>query len=306
MKLKTIRSLLFVETRATASKAAQEIVASLWVWDEKPVAEWIADLAELDTLDVAEVTKRAELRSAAAAWDDTLSQVKQIIRDVVRLGRIRFRKQPTKLHQFEVLKTNGKSRQAIYDQGRALEKAWLETDAAWEPLEDLTAGSLGSLLAAALAQSEAHVDMKAQWRTAAAELYSKACALDEDNVAWYVEATTRFAVGTTMGDMIRSTVPTTYNPPPDVGQAVLSHLMVQDNAVHFDCDAPHATRFTYLYQAPGSPVFAVVTALTKEKSFTLGNLVPGVHRFKAFGRNSGGEGEESAVLEVTIAQEQAA
>ena len=38
----------------------------------------------------------------------------------------------------------------------------------------------------------------------------------------------------------------------------------------------------------------------------MGNQVPGVHRFKAFGRNSGREGEESAVLEVTIAQEQAA
>ena len=115
MKLKTIRSLLFVETRATASKVAQDIVKTLWTWEEKTVPQWIADLAEFDVLDVAEVTKRAELRSAAAVWNGTLSSIKVITKDVVRLGRIRFRNDPTKLDQFKALRTNGQSRNDIYD-----------------------------------------------------------------------------------------------------------------------------------------------------------------------------------------------
>lgn len=306
MKIRSIRSILFVDTRATATKAAQDIVKALWTWEEKTVPQWVADLAEFDVLDVAEVTKRAELRSAALALDSTLSTVKEITKDVVRIARSRYRKQPTKLDHFTPLKTNGRSRATIYDQGRAAEKAWALTDPAWEPVEEVSLAVLGSALANALALEDTHVAKHALWRDAASALRAKARGLDEDCVAWYVDATTQFDGGTTQGDMIRSTVPTTYNPPPDVGQAVLSHLMVQDKTVHFDCDAPHATKFTYMYQAPGSPAFVVVTALTKEKSFTMENLVPGLHRFKAFGRNSGGEGQESAVLEVTIAQEQAA
>jgi hypothetical protein len=306
MKIKWIRSTLFVETRATASKVAQDIVKAIWTWDEKTVPQWLADLAEFDVLDVAEVTKRAELRSAALAWDGTLGTIKEHIKDLVRLGRIRFRNNPTKLHHFEVLHTNGRSRQDIYDQGRAAEKAWLETDPTWVPMPELTTAVMGSNLANSLALGDTHAAKKGQWRSAATAFRNKARRIDADNVAWYAAATTHFKAGTDHGDMIRSSVPTYYNPPPDVGQAVLSHLMVQDNAVHFDCDAPHATKFTYMWKPPGSPVFVVVTALTKERSFTMGNLVPGVHRFKAFGRNSGGEGAESAVLEVTIAQEQAA
>jgi hypothetical protein len=306
MKVKMIRSILFVDTRATASKAAQDIVKALWEWDEKTVAQWIADLAEFDVLDVAETTKRAELRSAALAWDETAAGIKQMTQDIVRLAKVRFRKQPAKLDHFTVLKTGSRSRSGIYDQGRAAEKAWLETDPSWAPWPDMSASVLGSSLASALALGDVHAVKKALWRTAASALRNKARALDDDCVGWYAAATTKFPAGTTQGDMIRSTVPTTYNPPPEVGQAVLSHLMVQDRTVHFDCDAPHATKFTYMYQAPGSPVFVVVTALTKERSFTMANLGPGVHRFKAFGRNAGGEGAESAVLEVTIAQEQAA
>jgi len=306
MKVKTIRSILFVDTRATASKAAQDIVKAIWTWEEKSVPQWVADLAEFDTLDVAETTKRAELRSAALAWDGTVAGIKQMTKDIVRLAKVRFRKQPAKLEHFTVLKTNSRGRNGIYDEGRAAEKAWQETDPTWAPWEEMSIGVLGSSLANALALGDAHATKTALWRTAASELRNKARALDEDCVGWYAAATTKFPIGTTQGDMIRSTVPTTYNPPPEVGQAVLSHLMVQGNTVHFDCDAEHATKFTYLWQPPGSPVFVVVTALTKEKSFTKENLAPGVHRFKAFGRNSGGEGAESAVLEVTIAQEQAA
>ena len=40
-----------------------------------------------------------------------------------------------------------------------------------------------------------------------------AAELEQVNEAWYVDATVVFATGTPEGDMIRGTVPTTYNPP---------------------------------------------------------------------------------------------
>jgi len=44
--------------------------------------------------------------------------------------------------------------------------------------------------------------------------------LEDLNEAWYAEATKVFPAGTAEGDMIRSTVPTTYTPPaPSTSQA---------------------------------------------------------------------------------------
>jgi hypothetical protein len=78
--------------------------------------------------------------------------------------------------------------------------------------------------------------------------------------------------------------------------------MVSGTDVHFDVTAAHATRFTYLHQPPGSPVFVVALADSEQTSLTLHGLAPGQHGFKAFGSNSDGRGPDSAVTLVTVAQ----
>ncbi len=40
-----------------------------------------------------------------------------------------------------------------------------------------------------------------------------AAGLEEINVAWYADATRVFPEGTAEGEMIRGTIPTTYDPP---------------------------------------------------------------------------------------------
>ena len=132
---------------------------------------------------------------------------------------------------------------------------------------------------------------------------NKARAVDADSVAWYAAATRKFPAGTVEGDMLRSTVPTTSRPESPVGQAVISNVMVSGTDIHFDCAAPHATRFTYLHQTPGASGFVVVVAETPEASLTLHGQIAGLHKFKALGRNSRGTGPESAVAEVTVAAE---
>jgi hypothetical protein len=136
-------------------------------------------------------------------------------------------------------------------------------------------------------------------------LMHRARLVDADNVAWYAEATRRFPVGTVEGDLIRSTVPTTYTPPPEVGPAQITTVMVSGTEIHADATALHATKFTWFHQAPGSPAFLVI-ATGAPGSLTLHNQPPGVHRLKAAGQNAGGEGPLSAAVEVTIAQQQAA
>ena len=76
--------------------------------------------------------------------------------------------------------------------------------------------------------------------------------------------------------------------------------------VHFDCEAPHATSYTYLQQRPGETVWSVAQANTAETSVTLSGLTPGEHRFKAFGANAQGIGPESAEVVAAIAEAKAA
>jgi hypothetical protein len=91
-----------------------------------------------------------------------------------------------------------------------------------------------------------------------------------------------------------------------VGQAVISDLEISAGTIHFRVSAPGATRYTYLHEAPGVAAFVVVLADSPEASFALPAQPVGLHRFKVIGSNSQGNGPESAVAEVTVAQSQAA
>ena len=170
----------------------------------------------------------------------------------------------------------------------------------------MTVASFGALLSTSAAQKVAHTQKFTAWREASAALMARAEALDDDCVAWYSDATTRFREGTPQGDLIRSTVPTTTSPTDAVGQAVISHVLVTGGTIHFDCAASHATQFTYLHKAPGSLQFVVLLADTAETSVTLQGQPNGEHRFKAIGSNSQGTGPESDETVITLAVSQAA
>ena len=295
----------FTRARAGFTRDAAAILATpptSFVWSQKSVPQWDAAIATLDQLRSAEGLKRAEWRQAAETWQLDLNAIQDITRQVARIGAVHFRNDRVKRVAFTKLRTDGEARDAVFAQGEAARDAWQVADAAWEISGELTLGSFSSLLATALARRATHSTKLAAWRNASAALMQAAEALDRDNIAWYAEVTERFAAGTTAGDMIRSTVPTTTRPEQAVGQAVVSNVMAAGGDIHFDVSAPHATRYTYLQKAPGSPVFLVVVADTPSASLTLHGQPAGLHQFKAFGSNADGTGLESAVVEVTVAQ----
>ncbi len=301
-----MKSLPFVKDRALASRNAQASVAAQWVWPEKTVAQWDSALSELDTLTAAERTAGVDLQTQSANWDVTLKNIERTARDVVRLGKTRFRRDPAKLALFKSTKVRASSRERIQQSGLAVLEVWTQADAAWEPLPGVTVAAFGTLLSGSAAQKVSYTQKFTAWREASGELMSKAEALDDDCVAWYSDATTRFREGTPEGDLIRSTVPTTTGPNESVGEAVISHLLVMGGTIHFDCEAAHATQFTYLHKPPGSPQFIVLLADTAETSITLQGQPAGEHRFKAFGSNSKGAGSESEEAVITLAAAQAA
>ena len=130
--------------------------------------------------------------------------------------------------------------------------------------------------------------------------------VNQDCVDWYAEVTRYFPAGTPAGDTIRSSVPTTSRAEEPVAQAQVTNLMAADGVIHFDAVAEHATKFTYLHKSPGTPAFVVVVTDSPEAHLTLHNQAPGVHEFKVIGSNSRGEGPESAIAQVTVAQQAAA
>ena len=305
----TMNSIAFITERLQATCSTQQNLSTAtppWVWSQKTVPSWAAEVTLLEQLRIAEITKRAEWRATAATWDGDLAIIARITRDVKREGSFAFRGDAVKRELFRALRTEARSRDDIYNQGEAARAAWALVDPLWTYEEEVTLGSFGSLLAVALTRKSTHQTALTAWRSAAAKLRNKALAVDADNVAWYAAATRQFRAGTEKGDLIRSTVPTTYRPPPPVGQAVIAPVMVAGGTIHFDCAAPHATRFAYLHQPPGAPGFAVLAADTAEASVTLANQPAGVHRFQAVGRNSGGDGPASVVVEVTVAAQQVA
>ena len=296
-------SIEFTRTRVQATQATQaSLIATLpnWVWSEKTLIEWGEDISLLDLAINDESVKRTQWRSAAETWQVELDGLQALTRQLVSIGKIHFRNDVVKRSLFDGLFTDGRSRAEIYEQGLAARDVWQETDPAWTLSTTDTLAAFSALLLGCLTRQATHSAKFTAWRRASATLLNKARQVDEDCIAWYAEATRRFPEGTTEGDMIRSTVPTTTRTEPEVAQAVISNVMSGAGQVHFDCAAENATRFTYLHQSPGSPSFVVALADSPESHFTLSGQPAGLHRVKGFGSNAGGSGPESAATEITV------
>jgi len=308
-------SIDFAKLRALRTADAQDILATLaaplvpWVSTVRTVIQWDTGNTELDQAIIAESLKRTQLRNAAAFWQNDVDEIARITRQVAALGQTRFRNDP-RLVLFESLTTDSRARMDVYADGLAARDAWGEADATWvvklSDTENIDHGAFGSLLSACLARQATHSAKFSAWRLAASVVMTKAEKLDQDCVTWYEEATRIFKEGTAYGDMIRTSVPTTTRPGQAVGPAAITSVMASGGDIHLDVAAEHATKYTFLHQPPGSPIFLVLVTDSPESHLTLHNQPPGVHRFKASGSNSDGDGPESAVVEVTVAQQAAA
>lgn len=295
-----MRSIEWAVDRALASRNVQAEIIAVYLWPERTVLQWDADLTAIESARLLELQGRVAVKSQAELLDSSLADIESISRKVVRLAKTRYRNQRVPSGMYADLRITAVSRDVIIDEGREVLETWLSVEAAWEPSEGLTTGSFGSLIAAAEAQQKIWLRKQTEWRKKALIVEDCALNLDELNVAWYSDATTQVPAGTVAGDLIR-TVPTTYNPPPEVGQAVLSNVMTTpDGTIHFDAAAPHATKITYLHKGPGMLEYEIVVAHSTERSLTYHQALPGLHLFKAFGENSGGHGADSAPLVVEV------
>lgn len=228
MSLELNTSISFLKNRVDKTFAVQRQIAASWVWPFKTVADWEADSLQLDTTQPDTVAAGAlEASTAEQKAQGTLDRRYAAIhaQTVSTLGvmRVRARRQPQYAHVINVLSARGDTSREIEDEGTALLSAWkIEFDGnAFSPAPDITFDAFSALFfgkpakngAAAVPSlrdlKQAVSDAGTIERREVGRLNSLLTRTEGDCQHWYAEATSAFASGTEIGDLVRSEVPTT-------------------------------------------------------------------------------------------------
>ena len=217
----------FIKDRAgkTIAAAKQAQISAGWVFQEKTIPQMEAMLKGIVGDSTAtpplagqeEVAQTAQsaMESARGIWDAQLDVLHRYTAQGVGMAKNKSRNDPSKQALLKGLTARGTSRPEILTEALAWETAWNKLDPAWAPLPANTLVLFSALRKNCLETLQKnYLDALSEWREKAETLAMLARDMEDVNEAWYADATRVFPVGTPEGDMIRSTVPTTYNPPP--------------------------------------------------------------------------------------------
>ena len=217
------QSIDFIKDRATKSIAAAREVAPTWTWQDMDADAMQAELDKIignedgsPKVGQEEIAQDAEQAMLAkrGLWDTALDQLHRWTMQGLGMAKTRFRDDPAKLGQLDNLSARGTSRAETLAEALDWDSAWGKLDPAWSPMPANTRTAFSALRKTCVEELQTdYADARANWRDEAEKLNELAANLEKINVAWYADATRAFAEGTPEGDMIRGTVPTTYNPP---------------------------------------------------------------------------------------------
>ena len=147
-----MKSIEWAVTRALATRNVQASIIAQWLWPYKTVAQWDEALTGISIKETTLSQALVALRAQAQALDGSVGQISGIARDVLRMGKVRFRNDAEKKALFDSVRVVLDSRAEAQKTGRAVYEVWSKADAAWVPLPALELSVLGSLLASAEAQ----------------------------------------------------------------------------------------------------------------------------------------------------------
>ena len=217
------QSIDFITDRATKTISAALQLTPGWTWQEQTPAQMQAALTALigDQNGVPPVTGQEPavntayqaMLAARGIWDTALDQLHRWTVQGVGMAKTKFRDDAAKTEQLALLSARGSSRSVTAEEALAWESAWASVAPAWAPLPANTLAAFRALrVQCAEDLKTAYSNAHAAWRAQAEKLAEMAAALEQVSEAWYADATRVFAPGTPEGDMIRGTIPTTYNP----------------------------------------------------------------------------------------------
>jgi hypothetical protein len=219
-------SIDFIKDRATKTISAAKELQTQWTWQEKTITDYQALLTGIvgdkdatpPKIGQEEIASQAEqaMKLARGAWDTNLDNLHRRTVQGVSMAKNRHRANPANFAVLSDLSARGTSRAETLKEALAWESAWAKIDPTWNPLPANTLAAFKALRK--LCEEDlktAYADAFSDWRTKSECLAQLAAQLEDVNQAWYADATDVFSPQSPEGQMIRGTIPTTYNPPAD-------------------------------------------------------------------------------------------
>jgi hypothetical protein len=216
----------FIKDRAVKTISAANKVAATWTWQEMTIVAMQAALtaivgdedADPPIIGQEQIVGEANqtMLAARSAWDTGLDRLHGWTAQGLAMAKNKYRNDPAKLSQLDGLTASADGRQGVLDEALAWQTAWAKLDPAWAPMPANTLTAFGNLRKQCVEILQpAYAATRSDWRTATGKLTQLGRTMEDINEAWYADALRAFPEGTPEGDMIRGTIPTTYNPPPD-------------------------------------------------------------------------------------------
>ena len=294
-------SIQFIGVRAPATLGAQEQIALEWVWPERTVPEWETAIDAFEEQFEVSLIAEAVMEGARGALGVAMDELHGLTSQYLNLLKNTYRNNVGKYEVVNDLLAMGGSRGSILLEAMQLEAAWLDIDPLWTPLPTKTLAGFTTLREATEAKLRLYLNKRRAWRGAVGDLNELAIPLNDACVGWYAAATLVFPEGTSEGDMIRSTVPTTTDFTPFPDQAL---VVVNDppgpGAYSVSLEAEHATKFDVHQKGPGETEFTKVGVDVPPGLYVKTGLAAGGYEVKGQGRNSRGAGPESEPAGITV------
>jgi len=295
----------FIEARLQATRDAQVEVAAVYVWEEMTVAQWIARALDFTAKQAAAATQEGVMLNKRATFEASIVELHDLTVSGLKMGRVKWRNDAARKAILSTLHAEGDSRDAVEKEAQAWAAVWASFDAAWVPTPGDTLVAFNVLLATCFTQENEFKQEHTQWRELAEEFNVFAAATEELCIAWYAAVTTVFPEGTSQGDMIRSTVPTTYVPPPAGAPHPLEITSVQDLGggqvrANYGSGGETATVLQLQWEVVGvSPGYSHVVTVVRPQQTVAAGVAGNVVRFRTMVSNANGE-VFSIVRELTL------
>ena len=213
----------FIVNRAVRTISAAKQVAITWTWPEETPEQMQTQLETITgnssvtppvvgQMEIVSQSKRLA-DAASGQWETQLGELHRRTVQGLGMARNKFRNVPASLAVLGGLTAKSHSHSETLAEALAWESAWNQLAPAWIPTTINTLAAFKALRKQCAEDLQtAFSDAHADWRTEVEKLNSMADDLEQADEAWYADATRVFPAGTAEGDMIRSTVPTTYVP----------------------------------------------------------------------------------------------
>lgn len=241
---------------------------------------------------------RGELQEVTDEMHDLCVQVYAIMKS-------RYRFDPGSYDAISKLPVDDDKPTATFQRGQALSKLWeilpnppgsASPFKAWDTMGRTEFDAKLGLLETALNDM---ATVEQAYERTVGDFRAKRAAMQKWVTAALVQGRGQFRRGTPAREQIDA-VPTLSRTPKPGEAGIVSASSPGPGVLRIQYESNHATSYRLLSKGPGATAYTIFQDHLTSDIYEGSGLAPGVHRFKAVGRNSRGLGPESEPVEVTI------